>query len=83
MYVCMYMDVHGNDIGYCAVAAKLLWRGAECWNECLKLLSVAEEAAAAMDSEELDSGISDFDPHFRGLIVRKRSVSLNAVVILP
>ncbi|PON67087.1 FAD dependent oxidoreductase [Parasponia andersonii] len=57
--------------------AKLLWRGAECWNECLKLLSVAE--SAAIDSQELDSAISDFDPHFHGLIVRKRGVLRPAV----
>ncbi|XP_062113540.1 uncharacterized protein LOC133824613 [Humulus lupulus] len=59
--------------------AKLLWRGAECWNECLKLLGIAEAAEASMDSDQLSSGISDFDTHFQGLIVQK-SVKYMVVV---
>ncbi|KAK1287910.1 hypothetical protein QJS10_CPB19g00653 [Acorus calamus] len=33
--------------------AKLLWRGAECWNECLKLLGIAEghDGACTLDQD--------------------------------
>ncbi|XP_062081237.1 uncharacterized protein LOC133786039 [Humulus lupulus] len=54
---------------------KLLWRGAECWNGCLKLLGIAEATEASMDSDQLSSGISDFDTHFQGLIVQKSQLS--------
>ena len=39
---------------------KLLWQGAECWNECLKLLSIAEAA---------------IPQNFNGFIVRRRFFS--------
>ncbi|KAL5547656.1 hypothetical protein UlMin_002887 [Ulmus minor] len=55
--------------------AKLLWRGAECWSETLKLLSVAE--AAAMGCQ--DSEISHFDTKFDGHIVRRRGILRPAV----
>ncbi|GMN47174.1 hypothetical protein TIFTF001_016358 [Ficus carica] len=58
----------GNNIGYSVLAAKLLWRGAECWNECLRLLSIAEETALC--SDDLDFRVSDF----HGLIVQKRGI---------
>ncbi|XP_062118194.1 uncharacterized protein LOC133831796 [Humulus lupulus] len=64
-----------NDVGYYGLATKLLWRVDECWNECLKLLGVAEAAEASMDSDQLSSGISDFDTHFQGLIVQKSQLS--------
>ncbi|XP_062076184.1 mRNA export factor GLE1-like [Humulus lupulus] len=51
--------------------------GAECWNECLKLLGVAEAAEASMVSDQLSSGISDFDTHFQGLIVQKSVKALD------
>ncbi|KAF3452997.1 hypothetical protein FNV43_RR03430 [Rhamnella rubrinervis] len=52
--------------------AKLLWRGAECWNESLKLLSIAE---AALGSKE----IAQLDPEFQGLLVRRRGILRPAV----
>lgn len=49
--------------------AKLLWKGEECWTECLQLLRVAEEAAAL---DELNNK-SD------GFIVRRRGILRPAV----
>lgn len=49
------------------MAAKLLWRGAECWKESLMLLNVAEAAAGL-------SGVIDSDDSF---IVRRRFVLLS------
>lgn len=49
------------------MAAKLLWRGAECWKESLMLLNVAEAAARL-------SGVDDSDDSF---IVRRRFVLLS------
>ena len=53
------------------LAVKLLWRGAECWKECLKLLSIAEQAA---NSEVLVSESGEFGQDFGGFIVRRRFV---------
>ncbi|XP_022731508.1 uncharacterized protein LOC111286016 isoform X1 [Durio zibethinus] len=50
---------------------KLLWRGAECWKECLKLLSIAEQAVS---SEELDSENGEYGQDFGGFIVRRRGI---------
>ncbi|KAK6236888.1 hypothetical protein SCA6_012225 [Theobroma cacao] len=50
---------------------KLLWKGAECWKECLKLLSIAEQAVS---SEELDSETGQFGHDFGGFIVRRRGI---------
>ncbi|XVF48471.1 hypothetical protein PTKIN_Ptkin03bG0192900 [Pterospermum kingtungense] len=50
---------------------KLLWRGAECWKECLKLLSIAEQAVS---SEELVSESGEFGQDFDGFIVRRRGI---------
>ena len=47
------------------MAAKLLWRGAECWNECMKLLGIAEAAAMA--------SCDDFGSDSHRVIVRRRS----------
>ncbi|XP_048323536.2 uncharacterized protein LOC107427083 isoform X2 [Ziziphus jujuba] len=52
--------------------AKLLWRGAECWNESMKLLSVAEAAMGFKETAQLD-------PEFQGLIVRRRGILRPAV----
>uniref|UniRef100_A0A7N0RG48 FAD dependent oxidoreductase domain-containing protein n=1 Tax=Kalanchoe fedtschenkoi TaxID=63787 RepID=A0A7N0RG48_KALFE len=47
--------------------AKLLWRGKECWEECLELLRVAEEAAAL---DELSNKNHEID----GFIIRRRGI---------
>ncbi|XP_024026073.1 uncharacterized protein LOC21399696 [Morus notabilis] len=65
--------VSGGLIHPYSPKAKLLWRGAECWNECLRLLSTAE--TAAMCSDDFDLGVSDF----HGLIVQKRGILRPAV----
>ncbi|GMI84360.1 hypothetical protein like AT2G22650 [Hibiscus trionum] len=51
---------------------KLLWRGAECWKECLKLLSIAEEAVSS--EENLGSESGEFDQDFGGFLVRRRGI---------
>ncbi|KAJ4957511.1 hypothetical protein NE237_024622 [Protea cynaroides] len=33
--------------------AKLLWKGADCWKECLKLLDIAEASVSSMESKNL------------------------------
>ncbi|KAL6973943.1 hypothetical protein U1Q18_028127, partial [Sarracenia purpurea var. burkii] len=45
---------------------KLLWRGAECWRESVKLLSIAE---AALRSEELNLGSREFPGYSNGFLV--------------
>ncbi|KAJ0965873.1 hypothetical protein J5N97_027011 [Dioscorea zingiberensis] len=39
---------------------KVLWRGAECWNECLKLLMVAERAIEARGPDRIGQDSSFF-----------------------
>lgn len=39
------------------MAAKLLWRGAECWKESLMLLSAAEAAIGQLGHDDPDSFI--------------------------
>ncbi|KAK9268555.1 hypothetical protein L1049_000309 [Liquidambar formosana] len=51
--------------------AKLLWRGAECWKECLNLLSIAEAVVASRDST---LGTKEFDRKFDRFIVRRRGI---------
>ncbi|KAE8678703.1 WD repeat-containing protein 76-like [Hibiscus syriacus] len=51
---------------------KLLWRGAECWKECLKLLSIAEQAVSS--EEDLVSESGEFDQDFGGFLVRRRGI---------
>ncbi|XP_012071448.1 uncharacterized protein LOC105633467 isoform X2 [Jatropha curcas] len=51
--------------------AKLLWRGAECWRECLMLLSVAERAAILKEST-FEHG--EFGQAVDGFIVRRRGI---------
>ncbi|KAK8515411.1 hypothetical protein V6N13_139612 [Hibiscus sabdariffa] len=48
---------------------KLLWRGAECWKECLKLLSIAEHAVSSEENLVSESG--EFD---HGFLVRRRGI---------
>lgn len=50
---------------------KPLWKGAECWKECLELLSIAE---AAVGSNESDSETGEFGQNLNGFIVRRRFV---------
>lgn len=54
------------------MSVKLLWKGAECWAECLKLLSVAE---SALHPKELDSEMDECQ-NMNELIVLRRYVSL-------
>lgn len=51
--------------------AKVLWRGAECWKECLKLLTVAESAVQARVSENI-AHVSSCDSD--GPIVLRRGI---------
>ncbi|CAL5400499.1 unnamed protein product [Camellia sinensis] len=55
---------------------KLLWRGAECWTESLKLLSIAEAAAG---SNVFDSECQEFAQNSDGFIVRRRGILRPAV----
>lgn len=57
------------------LAAKLLWKGGECWKECLELLSVAE---AAIDLEYSNS-ITESGQNFSEFVVRRRFVSLHGL----
>ncbi|KAJ0030457.1 hypothetical protein Pint_14675 [Pistacia integerrima] len=51
--------------------AKLLWRGAECWKESLKLLSIAE---AAISSGESNSEMEESGPNLSEFVVRRRGI---------
>ncbi|TYH93016.1 hypothetical protein ES332_A13G224600v1 [Gossypium tomentosum] len=51
---------------------KLLWRGAECWKECMKLLSIAEQAVSS--EEDFVSLSGEFDQDFGGILDRRRFV---------
>lgn len=55
------------------IAVKLLWRGAECWKECLMLLSIAEMAAL---SKESNSELGGSGQCFDSFIVRRRFLLL-------
>ncbi|KAL5839921.1 hypothetical protein ACOSQ4_012529 [Xanthoceras sorbifolium] len=50
---------------------KLLWRGAECWKECLKLLNIAE---AALGSKESNLEVGESDQTFSEFVVRRRGI---------
>lgn len=54
-------------------AVKLLWKGAECWEESLSLLNIAEEALIKQGKGE----ISEDGGYF---IVRRRFVLLLGIV---
>ncbi|KAL5698797.1 hypothetical protein ACHQM5_029787 [Ranunculus cassubicifolius] len=51
--------------------AKLLWRGAECWKECMKLLNIAEEAAFARNAGNQGQ---DLDHTCEEVIVWRRGI---------
>ncbi|XAR66796.1 hypothetical protein NMG60_11013135 [Bertholletia excelsa] len=55
---------------------KLLWRGAECWTESLKLLNVAE---SALTSKELNSKGLHFGQKSDEFMVRRRGILRPAV----
>ncbi|GLT85392.1 hypothetical protein SLE2022_035830 [Rubroshorea leprosula] len=50
---------------------KPLWKGAQCWKECLELLSIAE---AAVGSNKSDSETGEFGQNFNGFMVRRRGI---------
>ncbi|KHG13315.1 putative oxidoreductase YurR [Gossypium arboreum] len=52
---------------------KLLWSGAECWKECMKLLSIAEQAVSS--EEDFVSLSGEFDQDFGGILDRRRHFS--------
>ncbi|CAK9329707.1 unnamed protein product [Citrullus colocynthis] len=56
---------------------KLLWKSAECWAECLKLLSVAE---SALHPKELDSEMNEFIVLRRGIL--RPAISLKNLMVL-
>ncbi|XP_058067543.1 uncharacterized protein LOC131216928 isoform X2 [Magnolia sinica] len=51
--------------------AKLLWSGAECWEECLKLLRIAETAE---DGRTTEREAQDFTRNSNGLLVQRRGI---------
>ncbi|KAJ7979646.1 FAD-dependent oxidoreductase family protein [Quillaja saponaria] len=51
--------------------AKLLWRGADCWRESIKLLRISEAAAG---SKEWEKEIGESSENAERLIVRKRGI---------
>ncbi|XP_052182092.1 uncharacterized protein LOC127794866 [Diospyros lotus] len=55
---------------------KLLWRGAECWRESLKLLSIAE---AAVGCSKLESESNCYTQSSDGFIVRRRGILRPAI----
>lgn len=55
---------------------KPLWRGAECWEESLRLLSIAE---LAVGSKELNSKAQEITQNSNGFIVRRRGILRPAV----
>ncbi|KAK6942252.1 FAD dependent oxidoreductase [Dillenia turbinata] len=55
---------------------KLLWRGAECWKESLKLLSIAE---AAVDSRVSSMVIQETDLKVDEFIIRRRGILRPAI----
>ncbi|CAM9002305.1 unnamed protein product [Rhodiola kirilowii] len=59
--------VSGGLIHPYSPKAKLLWKGKECWTECLELLRVAEEASA------LD-GLKNKSENTDGFRVRRRGI---------
>ncbi|KAG8471918.1 hypothetical protein CXB51_036218 [Gossypium anomalum] len=56
---------------------KLLWRGVECWKECMKLLSIAEQAVSS--EEDLVSLSGEFDQDFGGILDRRRFNAKNCL----
>lgn len=62
--------------------AKVLWRGGECWKECLKLLTVAEGAVQAKGLS-LDASSFNFDEPIvlRRGILRPATTEKNAEIL--
>lgn len=62
---------------------KLLWKGAECWAECLKLLSVAE---SALHPKELDSEMNEYQNMNEFIVLRRGilrpAISLKNLMVL-
>ncbi|KAL8130208.1 hypothetical protein V2J09_019363 [Rumex salicifolius] len=54
---------------------KLLWKGEECWNECLSLLNVAEQAAGYGESTKDNTSFN----RSNGFIVRRSGILRPAV----
>ncbi|KAK1549784.1 hypothetical protein Q3G72_007787 [Acer saccharum] len=50
---------------------KLLWRGAECWKECLNLVNIAE---AALGSEKSNLEVGESGQTFSEFVVRRRGI---------
>lgn len=63
------------------MTVKLLWKGAECWADCLRLLSVAE---STLHSKELDSEM-DGCQNMHEFVVLRRSLAVTVffLVFLP
>lgn len=59
----LFHNFHDSFLGF--LPAKLLWRGAECWDESMKLLRIAEAAMGFKETAQLY-------PDFQGFIVRRR-----------
>ncbi|CAM8911391.1 unnamed protein product [Rhodiola kirilowii] len=53
---------------YSPKAAKLLWKGKECWTECLELLRVAEEASALDELKNKSENTDGFRVRRRGIL---------------
>ncbi|KAJ8767868.1 hypothetical protein K2173_020808 [Erythroxylum novogranatense] len=52
---------------------KLLWRGADCFRECLALLSIAEAAICSNGSNSL-AGVGDSSSDLDNFLVRRRGI---------
>ncbi|GMH04478.1 hypothetical protein Nepgr_006317 [Nepenthes gracilis] len=68
--------VSGGLIHPYSPKVKLLWMGAECWTECLNLLSVAEEAATSLESNNMGPSCGQ---NTDGHIIRRRGILRLAV----
>ncbi|KAH0970235.1 hypothetical protein GBA52_022391 [Prunus armeniaca] len=62
--------------------AKLLWRAADCWNESLNLLSVAEAAAAAAASAAQNPNEDDLLPIVRRRGILRPALSMKNLMLL-
>ncbi|CAM8914505.1 unnamed protein product [Rhodiola kirilowii] len=60
--------VSGGLIHPYSPKAKLLWKGKECWTECLELLRVAEEASALDDLNNKSEKTHGFRVRRRGIL---------------
>ncbi|KAL9667058.1 hypothetical protein QQ045_001404 [Rhodiola kirilowii] len=60
--------VSGGLIHPYSPKAKLLWKGKECWTECLELLRVAEEASALDELKNKSENTDGFRVRRRGIL---------------